>query len=77
MSPKFQIELIQLISELSRFFKCQLIIATHSPFLLSIPNAKIYDLDSIPVATKKWYELQKNMKIYYNFFKEHKSKFDI
>ncbi len=76
LSPKFQVELIQLISELSRFFKCQFIIATHSPFLLSIPNAKIYDLDSIPVVTKKWYELE-NMKIYYNFFKENKSKFDI
>lgn len=76
LSPKFQIELIQLISELSRFFKCQFVIATHSPFLLSIPNAKIYDLDSIPVITKNWYELE-NMKIYYNFFKENKSKFEI
>lgn len=76
LSPKFQIELIQLISELSRFFKCQFVIATHSPFLLSIPNAKIYDLDSIPVITKNWYELE-NMKIYYNFFKENKTKFEI
>lgn len=76
LSPKFQIELIQLISELSRFFKCQFVIATHSPFLLSILNAKIYDLDSIPVMTKKWYELE-NMKIYYNFFKENKGKFEI
>lgn len=76
LSPKFQIELIQLISELSRFFKCQFIIATHSPFLLSMPNAKIYDLDSIPVITKNWYELE-NMRIYYNFFKENKSKFEI
>jgi len=76
LSPKFQIELIQLISELSRFFKCQFVIATHSPFLLSIPNAKIYDLDSIPVITKNWYELE-NMKIYYNFFKENKAKFEI
>ena len=75
LSPKFQIELIQLISELTRFFKCQFIIATHSPFLLSIPEAKIYDLDTIPVTTKKWYELE-NVKIYYNFFKENKSKFD-
>ena len=75
LSPKFQIELIQLLLELSRFFKCQFIIATHSPFLLSIPNAKIYDLDSIPVIPKKWYELE-NMKIYYNFFKENKSKFE-
>ena len=76
LSPKFQIELIQLISELSRFFKCQFIIATHSPFLLSIPNAKIYDLDSIPVITKKWYELE-NMKIYYNFFRNYKNNFEI
>ncbi len=75
LSPKFQIELIQLILELSRFYKCQFIIATHSPFLLSIPNAKIYDLDSVPVVTKKWHELE-NMKIYYNFFKENKSKFE-
>ena len=76
LSPKFQIELIQLLLELSRFFKCQFIIATHSPFLLSIPDAKIYDLDSIPVITKNWYELE-NMRIYYNFFKENKSKFEI
>ena len=75
LSPKFQIELIQLLLELSRFFKCQFIIATHSPFLLSIPDSKIYDLDSIPVTQKKWYELE-NMKIYYNFFKENKDKFE-
>ena len=75
LSPKFQIELIQLINELSRFFKCQFIIATHSPFLLSIQDAKIYDLDTIPVTTKNWYELE-NMKIYYNFFKENKSNFE-
>ena len=75
LSPKFQLELIQLINELSRFFKCQFIIATHSPFLLSIPNAKIYDLDAIPVTTKKWYELE-NMQIYYDFFNENKEKFE-
>ena len=75
LSPKFQLELVQLIYELSRFFKCQFIIATHSPFLLSIPNAKIYDLDSVPVITKKWYELE-NIKIYYDFFMKNKNKFN-
>ena len=74
LSPKFQLELIQLISDLSRFFKCQFIIATHSPFILSLPNAKIYDLDSVPVSTKKWHELE-NMKIYYNFFKHNEQLF--
>ena len=75
LSPKFQLELVQLINELSRFLKCQFIIATHSPFLLSIPNAKIYSLDEIPVTEKKWYELE-NMQIYYNIFKENKSYFE-
>ena len=75
LSPKFQLELVQLINELSRFLKCQFIIATHSPFLLSIPNAKIYNLDEIPVTEKKWYELE-NMQIYYNFFKGNKSYFE-
>lgn len=75
LSPKFQLELVQLINELSRFFKCQFIIATHSPFLLAIPNAKIYNLDETPVTEKKWYELE-NMQIYYNFFKGNKSYFE-
>lgn len=76
LAPKFQMKLIQLLLELSRFFNCQFIIATHSPFLLSIPDAKIYDLDAIPVVTKQWYELE-NMKIYYQFFKQNGSKFDL
>ena len=75
LSPRFQLELVQLIIELSRFFKCQFIIATHSPFILSIPDAKIYDLDNTPVSTKKWYELE-NMKIYYNFFENNKNNFE-
>ena len=75
LSPKFQIELIELISELSRFFKCQFIIATHSPFLLSINNAKIYNLDKIPVVSQKWFELE-NIQLYYNFFKENKNLFE-
>lgn len=75
LSPSFQLELIQLISELSRFFKCQFIIATHSPFILSIPNARIYDLDEVPVNIKKWYELN-NMKIYYNFFSNNANLFN-
>lgn len=75
LAPKFQLELVQLILELSRFFNCQFIISTHSPFLLSLPEAKIYDLDAIPVVTKQWYELE-NMKIYYQFFKQNKDKFN-
>ncbi len=75
LSAENQIKLKQFIEDSARFYDCQFIIATHSPFLLSITDAKIYDLDSIPVKSKKWTELN-NVRIYYNFFNEHKEEFD-
>lgn len=74
LSIKFQIELAKYISDSARHFGCQFIISTHSPILLSIDQAKIYDLDSRPVSTKEWTELE-NVRAYYNFFKEHEDKF--
>ena len=76
LAPEYQLELVKLIMEMSRFFNCQFIIATHSPFILAMPNAKIYDLDTSPVEVKNWYELE-NMKIYYDFFKGYKDKFEV
>ncbi len=57
-----------------RFFGCQFIIATHSPFILSLRGAKIYDLDEDPVDVKKWTELP-NVAVYYDFFKKHERDF--
>lgn len=69
LSPKMQLELKTFIEESVRYFGCQIIMATHSPFLLSINNAKIYDFDSEPVELKDWKELE-NIKTYYDFFKD-------
>ena len=44
-------------------------IATHSPFVLAIRGAKIYDLDEEPVDVKRWTELE-NVRAYYDFFKK-------
>ena len=74
LSPKYQQELVKLIQEQSRYCGCQFIIATHSPFVLSIEGAKIYDLDSTPCEIKKWWELD-NPKTYFNFFYKHKNLF--
>lgn len=74
LSIKFQIDLAKYISDSARHFGCQFIISTHSPVLLSIEQAKIYDLDSYPVTTKNWAELE-NVKAYYNFFKQHEDEF--
>lgn len=74
LSPKRQLELKEFIEDSARFFACQFIISTHSPFLLSIDRAKIYDLDANPVTIRKWTELE-NIKIYYDFFDTHKNEF--
>lgn len=74
LSPKRQQELIKFLEDSARFFGCQFIIATHSPFLLSMRGAKIYDMDEKPVDVKKWTELS-NVRAYYDFFKEHEKKF--
>jgi predicted ATPase len=74
LAPKLQRELLQFIGDSVRFYGCQFIIATHSPFLLSLKDALIYDLDSNPVITKKWTELT-GVRTYYDFFKEHAKEF--
>lgn len=74
LSAARQIELVQFLEESARFFQCQFIISTHSPFILSMKGAKIYDLDNTPVRTKSWTELD-NVRIYYEFFKKHEDDF--
>jgi len=74
LSAENQVKLAKFIMESARYFNCQFIISTHSPFLLGIKDALIYDLDSIPVKTCKWTEL-KNTRVYYDFFKEREDEF--
>lgn len=75
LSPVKQQELTKFIEDSARFFKCQLIIATHSPFLLAMKGAKIYDLDADPVDIKRWTELE-NVRAYYLLFKAHERAFE-
>ena len=74
LSPKKQEELVKFIEDSARFFGCQFVIATHSPFLLALKSAKIYDLDEETVDVKYWTELE-SIKIYYEFFKKHEKEF--
>lgn len=74
LSPERQQELLRFLEDSARFFGCQFIIATHSPFLLSMRGAKIYDLDEDPVDVKRWTELE-NVRAYYEFFKKHEGEF--
>ena len=75
LSPERQLELVRFIEDSVRFFGCQFIISTHSPFLLAMRDAKIYDLDQVPVKPKPWTSL-KNVKIYHDFFESHRKDFE-
>ena len=75
LSPERQQELLRFLQDSARFFGCQFIIATHSPFLLSMGGAKIYDMDEEPVDVKRWTELD-NVRAYYDFFKKHEHEFE-
>ena len=75
LSPERQMELCQFVSDSARFMGCQFVISTHSPFLLSMKGAKIYDLDSDPVDVRRWTQL-KNVRTYYAFFRQHQSAFE-
>ena len=72
---QLQQELVQFLEDSVRFYNCQFIISTHSPFLLAMRDALIYDLDSVPVRTSEWTEL-KNVRVYYEFFKRHMREFE-
>lgn len=74
LSPKRQMELVKFIEDSARFLGCQFIISTHSPFLLAMRGAKIYDLDENPVDVKIWTELE-NVRTYYEFFKRYENEF--
>lgn len=74
LSTENQLKLKDFIFDSARFYNCQFIISTHSPFLLSMKGAKIYDLDEDPVDVKKWTQLS-NVRAYYDFFKEHEREF--
>ncbi|MBQ4105117.1 MAG: AAA family ATPase [Clostridia bacterium] len=74
MSPKMQLELVKMLEKMARYCGCQFVIATHSPFLLALEGARIYDLDSRPAEIKEWWELE-NTKIYFNFFEKNRNFF--
>lgn len=69
LSPSRQLDLKYFIEDCVRNHGCQFIISTHSPFLLSLKGAKIYDIDSFPVRVSKWTELE-CVKVYQAFFAE-------
>lgn len=75
LSPKNQMILADFLMESVRYCGNQLVISTHSPFLLALPGAKIINLDDHSRIVDSWTELE-NPKVYYDFFKKHAGEFE-
>jgi predicted ATPase len=50
LSPRTQIEVLDLPGRMSAASHVQFVIATHLPILLSCPGATIYSFDQVPIA---------------------------
>ena len=66
LSPKSQLELLDIIGESSGAGHAQFIIATHSPILLACPGATIYSFDHVPVEIIEYQETE-HYKVYRSF----------
>ena len=74
LSPQNQLQLKYFIEDSVRNYGCQFVISTHSPFILSLKGAQIYNIDETPPTECKWTELD-CVKVYYDFFVEQSDKF--
>lgn len=75
LSAQNQLQLKYFIEDSVRNYGCQFVLSTHSPFLLSLRGAYIYDIDETPPEKKKWTELD-CVRVYHDFFVEQGDKFD-
>ncbi len=70
LSPRTQLELLGLLSAACEAGKAQFIIATHSPILLSCPEATIYSFDGESIEPIE-YEDTDHYKVYRDFMAGH------
>jgi len=66
LSPRSQMELLQIVAETSAQGPAQFIISTHSPLLLACPGARLYGFDRCPIGPID-YEQTEHFRIYKSF----------
>lgn len=75
LSPILQQQLADFLCDAVRFYSCQFILSTHSPFLMALPGALVYDLDACPVRTCRRTELP-SVQLWNRFFQAHRRELD-
>ena len=73
LAPSLQNKLVEFL-EASVTCGDQFIIATHSPLLLGLKGAKVYDLDAVPACVRPWQQLE-NVRLLQEFFERHRREF--
>ncbi len=58
LSPSRQLALLAMLMERSSEHDCQFVIATHSPILLALPEARILEFDGEEVRAVAWEDLE-------------------
>lgn len=66
LSPRKQIELLRILKETGESGQSQFLVVTHSPILLSFPEATIYNFDTVPISQTR-YEDTDYFRIYRDF----------
>jgi predicted ATPase len=66
LSPRRQIELLEILDQASRQGQTQFIVATHSPILLSLPGARILSFDHCPIREIP-FEDTSNLRVFREF----------
>jgi len=66
LSPRRQIEFLEFLQEMAADGHAQFLIATHSPILMSCPDATIYSFDQSPIQ-QQVYEETDHFKVYKEF----------
>ena len=66
LSPRTQLELLDVVKRMGQAGHAQFIIATHSPILMSCPGATIYSFDSNPIEPIE-YEQTDHYRVYRDF----------
>jgi len=74
LSPRSQLELVQILREVGEAGHAQFIIATHSPILLACPGATLLNFDDIPVRPVE-YEDTDYHRIYRDFMADREKYF--
>ena len=75
LSPKTQLELLDVLVKMAGTGHAQFIIATHSPIILACPGASILSFDDIPIKEVE-YEETEHYRIYKGFMEDRQAYLD-